>query len=1195
MAELPTSTDSVLTNPTNPYLLNPYEDNPYMEIGVPDKIKEEQAREEVEQETDYNPYIEETSTPELTPAPLPVDPADDPNENPYLELKSIKSLDQVDVSSMSKEDALFFAAELGIKDTYRGVKQILGIDVEDERRRQAKLNALMQNPEWGWQVAATYFGSALLDPVGWLLPFKKGLTLAQMAKFGLTSGLIGGALGYRDEQAESLIFKGTPMSRLEQAGLGAIGGGIVAPTAGAARNIYRMFKGIPTTPLTSKGLPSILEKNIEVKKSALDTATKTQTKLQKQLDNARKKGKPASERRKLGAKLTNAKKAVKKAQTEHDDALAATTTTPEMEKGLREPGVSYREDIPVTMTDNIREKYIKWSKDSPFGLHSIVFNNPGGFVTGGMSSVAAVNAAPDDLTMQEKMAIGALAFGAGFAGAKGISKIKINDDISETVGDYFGRGFIDKYGLDPKYVKLKEEVRNFEGHIAARWLEVGKKSAKLSAGDRKLMYRFMTGTSTGPLTTDLHNLSKESRELITETAQAMIDVGLLRKETFERNINTYLHRSYTSKVGGAQNKTQVGLQKARANLSLIGHELRSRGLEKKVRNTPENLKRYTDQGFYVTPGQKTDTKKIKIRRDWTFEERQAMGEIEDAAYAIHETGRLMTTDLATYKFYNDLAESGFASAKPGNDRWVEVPTENLQGTKIRKYGKLAGKYVPPEVWRDIQFQDKFKTFKNLPGIKAYRQINSTWKLSKTAWNPVVHVNNIMSNFVLYDLSDSDWKHMPGALHELYNHLVKKVDSPVVKQAVNLGVFDSDFATNELKNFVKSWAQKNFTVEDFEKTPLKTAAGHVQNLLQKTYDQTLGRMTNAYINEDRIFRLSVFMDRIEKGMSPEEAAADARRWFIDYKIDAPAINFLRETATPFLAYSYRVLPLLAETATTRPWKFAKWAAIGYAMNQLGELAVPEGTPEAERQYMLEGDEGHILDVPFMYPKNVRLPFDIEGKPQYIDVERWFPGGDVMETSGSSIEIPLLPAPLQPSFGAAGIGLQSIFGYDLFTDKQIPGIGADPLKSIEKRLEFAYEKLLPNAPWIPGSYSQKRIARNWPEDWPSMHDQDEYWQRNPTTLEEKVPVWQALLHTFGIKIKPADLRKMRIKKRMEMGSKLEQYADLMRELSKKYAHREITKKEYDDKIAEYYEDIKKIKDIYTKKFRKAEKAIREDKEN
>ena len=90
-----------------------------------------------------------------------------------------------------------------------------------------------------------------------------------------------------------------------------------------------------------------------------------------------------------------------------------------------------------------------------------------------------------------------------------------------------------------------------------------------------------------------------------------------------------------------------------------------------------------------------------------------------------------------------------------------------------------------------------------------------------------------------------------------------------------------------------------------------------------------------------------MDRKSKGYNKLQAAQDARKSFIDYNIQAPGINALRSLPTPFLAYTSSVIPILAETAVVRRWKFAKYAVLGYTLNNLGEL-VGTGDPETERK-------------------------------------------------------------------------------------------------------------------------------------------------------------------------------------------------------------------------------------------------------
>lgn len=132
-------------------------------------------------------------------------------------------------------------------------------------------------------------------------------------------------------------------------------------------------------------------------------------------------------------------------------------------------------------------------------------------------------------------------------------------------------------------------------------------------------------------------------------------------------------------------------------------------------------------------------------------------------------------------------------------------------------------------------------------------------------------------------------------------------------------------------------------------------------LSKAKNATLGKLEDAYQFEDQVFRMAVFMDRLNKGMDSKLAAREAKKWFIDYDINAPMINKLRQTATPFLSYTYRVIPLLAEAAILRPHKFAKWAALGYGLNEVGKQ-LGGGNEELERVTMRDELSKRLFGLP-----------------------------------------------------------------------------------------------------------------------------------------------------------------------------------------------------------------------------------------
>jgi hypothetical protein len=333
---------------------------------------------------------------------------------------------------------------------------------------------------------------------------------------------------------------------------------------------------------------------------------------------------------------------------------------------------------------------------------------------------------------------------------------------------------------------------------------------------------------------------------------------------------------------------------------------------------------------------------------------------------------------------------------------------------------------------------------------------------------------------------------------------------------------------------------------------------------------LTKMTDWYRFEDKVFRLSVFQDRIAKGWKLQDAALDARKAFIDYDIDAPAINWMRNTITPFLAYTYRIIPILAETAIVRPWKYAKYAALGYGLNKMGDV-VGGGDEEAERALMPERKSGRFMNVGFLPYRNIKIPIppDEDGNPFYMDFTRFVPGGDIMDLGSGAL--PGVPAPLQPSGGLAGEVLFPLAGYDLFNQKKIKGLGGGAWEDLKVKGNAIIDKLIPNIPFVPGTYSTEKIEAS------------RKGMKTPfkSDVEEIVTIAQ----TVGFKIDKADLAVLKAGKVFELKRKITAFKEQISELRKDYIKGKINKEEFNMKANKIAEKIKIVADKYQVKFDKA----------
>ena len=1076
-------------------------------------------------------------------------------------------------------DKVAFATKLGFFDTVRGVSQITDTNLGFGNKKQMqddqkKLYEYMENEDGStnYLVAAAYFGSAILDPAGWLIPVTKTRTLYKAAKYGFVSAGIAGGLGYVDE--ESILD-----TRGKQAAASAVGGFVVSPVI---KGIGMKLKGQKVFTKESLGIPGFDSPTIK---------TQADVELQKvKLQNeAGKKFRDANARKKI----------------EIDDPEMLKDMPANKTKMLQGPRLWFRENVVKPYEEKFGKPALNYLTNGEYGAEA------GAAGTGGLIGfISADDEAP--ITTKFGRAVAGALIGAG--GIKASRAIDIGprtfakgeaetEEISETLYDWLGRQFIDGYGLPKEFKALKAEAQGYSNHIAMRFAFLADKIKRnLTKDEQKILHNLIQGDTklkVAPAT--LQNLSQDARRLINEVSQEYIDAGLITRKTFEENKNKYLKRSYRGKLedrpfgeelklrGATERVTKeeyLKIFKKQKAYTTTSEVRPSKGLFKEVEGKKKLIKGHKGwELLYTSEKQLKKLKKddvVEIRWQFTKPQRVGLSEIEDASYAIAETGRAFSSTLSQYRFYKNISKTDYVYNTLGSvpkelrDKYRMMPTTEIsKASGKRRFGELAGKYVPEEVYKSLVAANRYVQTESKSFYKGYRKLNSVWKVSKTAWNPTVHVNNIMSNFVLHDLVDAELKYLPKAwtaltTHGKKNKLGKLQRSELVETATKYGVFDADFVTTELKN-IQGGTKFPYGFDenlDAFRNSVRAADNIYRDgvLKNKLGLQTL---TEWYRFEDSVFRLSVFQDRLAKGYSAADAALDARKSFIDYNIDAPAINWMRNTVTPFLAYTYRIVPLLAETAIVRPWKYAKYAALGYGLNQMGDL-VGGGDEEAERAVMPERKQGRFINLPFLPYRNIKLPLppDEEGNPYYMDFTRFVPGGDVLDLNGT---LPGVPAPLQPSGGLAGELLFPLVGYDLFRQKKIEGQTGIPNEDWAVRLKTIRDKLTPNIPFLPGSYSSEKLERTR--------------KGSESLFRPQQSEFVSLAQALGFKVEKADLETLSAGKAFELKRKLNGFKEQINLYRKKLRDGLITQETAQKEIDKIAVKMRELSEKYNVAFEKA----------
>jgi hypothetical protein len=1112
--------------------------------------------------------------------------------------------------SLSREEALKYAMKSGAMDSVRGIKQMFGKLtgnedlLEELKKKNKKLKELMEHPEYGDEVTAAYLGSSIaLDPVGYI-PLvgwaKKAKTLSQATKYGAGYGGAFSSLAYVDEEAgESRAFNlaaGTTLG-----GTLGLGGGLIG------RAISKRFNKEPNFAATLKDRQErFLREKVEKTKAG-------EFQTPEELDKA------------------------------IDDIIA-----------------DLRTKEPKKLTQSVQDFYTQHVGDKVWNL---AVNNWGSALVGTAAGVAGVNAFTDEESTQaQKIFYGLIATLTGVGGTKALGRIPVGD---KNLSQLMSQGIVDNYALPKRYVQIQQETFGDVNNLSQQAVDIVKKTSTLPIEERQVLHTMLNGDlDTAP---DLIGFKKESRNLIKTLGQEMVDAGLLSEKIFRKNAETYVHRSYLKYVNGEIDKASYN---AARQFKIIGDELKPRGqkLDKEI-----NIKTYKDslnpnsknyklyEGYEVFPiarlvsrtqydnlkariaKKKTlkdkdyrlnkdvedirdwkvaeegldsykleSTKRIELRRDYTKKEREQMGEIEDAAFAISETARLMTNDLAIFKLYSNIAkdrslslskidfENKVIKEEINPENWVLVPdatlskTAKVDGESIKKFGKLSDKYVPVEVYNDLTRLNKIKTEGNTIE-KNYLGMNRLWKKSKTAWNPVVHVNNMTSNVLLYDFADADYKFLSQGFKELSLGLEGTGKSKLYDLAKSLGVYDVDIVSKELTSETKDvladtlklLADKSSSeIVNSQKYAIETFKG----LSKKGYDMTFGKLENLYQLEDQAFRMALFIDRLSKGFSPDKAAADAKKWFINYDINAPLINLMRRYPTPFLSYTYRVVPLLAEAAIKRPHKFAKWSLGAYTLNEVGKQ-YGVGDEEKERLLMRDDLKQKMFGMPFLPSTTIKTPFASgrdEETPLYLDVKRFIPGGDVFSLDperGIGIPVPFtdkslkLPTTVTPSFGALGeIFIPLMTGVDPFTLQKLEGLGLGNDDKV--KVQHILSRLSPNIPTtaftapifgpdnrfdkynpFAKSFGSKKISTAFRQ---ATEESEAQYSTNYTPFE-------AIINAFGFKLQPIEMEKLLGIKSAEFRRKYSDSKKQINRITKRYAEGKISKSEAEKDIQEIYKNL------------------------
>lgn len=623
---------------------------------------------------------------------------------------------------------------------------------------------------------------------------------------------------------------------------------------------------------------------------------------------------------------------------------------------------------------------------------------------------------------------------------------------------------------------------------------------------------------------------------------------------------------------------------------------------------PTKFKDWDRNGTWQVRDTKGD--KLVLWRDFTKQERETMGEVDEARFAIARTLHGMIQDIETGRYLNWLAEN-HAVIDPARvtgpvveasermrdtfapEEWVQVPDTKIPGTQVMKYGKLAGRYLPGPIWNDVR---QTVGFRFQPLGETYAALNSAWKTAKTALSPAVHTNNVMANFVMADWHDVGAGHILKALRILLA-ASERDGKGILGRAGNVasraGIADREAAREILNRYqdsgggIGTWITQEIQkeqmiplIEALEKelglTGQTTASqigvmAAVQKLMRLRFGeawdvlkgsapgskvvQEARNLMALYEAEDQVFRLAAWLKAKEEGVNDLEAGKVARKSFLDYHINAPWVQMMRNTAFPFIAFTYRSVPMLLDVAANKPWKLMKLGMVVGALNAIG-YALSGGDEDDERKLLPDEKAGSIWGI---VPKLVRMPWnDAHGSPVFLDIRRFVPVGDIFDIGQTHAATPILPVMVP---GGPLMTLLELYPLNksTFTGKAITQETDTPTEKAVKTFDHIYKAFAPNIAILPGTYAFEGIRNAG--------------KGRTDAFGREMSMAQAMANTVGVKLGsyPADV--LRLNAQREAQFKLMEIQGNISKLKREYARDGMTEEEFQSKIAA--EQAKKLK--------------------
>ena len=591
--------------------------------------------------------------------------------------------------------------------------------------------------------------------------------------------------------------------------------------------------------------------------------------------------------------------------------------------------------------------------------------------------------------------------------------------------------------------------------------DIANESKSFDAIERKVLKELLTNELEFDTVPPEHivQVANEIRTLLNNQTDELVANGMLSRESAERWRESYLPRFYDKQAdlfgGIKQGLNFIKSARAAMRMGMDGSHLKGRGIFKSVPKGSEA--QYEAQGWEVR-GQDSKGNPV-VWRDYTKTERANMNENQDGIMSFTAGYMQTQADLAKARLFKRIAENDELASKTYRQDWVQVPDIPIADTGIRKFGALGGMFVHPEVYDHMKNEFGFANQGAL--LKTWRKALGYWKATKTVYNPVAHMNNMVSNVSMLWLAGGNPQDLVIGCRDLIKqqgYYDEAIDAGLIGDGVDSSAIRDMFGG--VQNVKEHGAVMNYLAE-------KSANWHVLKPLTALKEAA----EKAYRTEDEVFKFSLYTQQRNKGMSIENAREYANQFFFDYTDMPQGLRVLRDTGVlPFISYTSKAIPAIMRATLTRPHRMLAWVGAAHAINALSYMVLgAAGDEDEEKKNMPEYRQGAGL---WGMPRQIRLPWNDDGKAAFIDITRMIPLGDFTDTTNQQGGLPL-PNWMMPNGPVLGAISVFVMNKDPFTGDEFKKSYETVGDAKGKYAKWLLQQWLPSSVVVPFSYHTNNV--------------------------------------------------------------------------------------------------------------------------